>query len=125
MDGFALPRVRRMMIEYGEQFWRARWTSLYDLLGGNPLAAMPSLHFATSVMAAHLLGEIGPVHGAVAWSYTITLGLALVYLGEHYAADLLAGLALAEGVRAAAPGLTPVLERASRGIQALERRATA
>ena len=35
----------------------ARWAGLYDVLGGNPLAAMPSLHFATSLMAAHLLGE--------------------------------------------------------------------
>ena len=53
-----------MMIEYGEQFWGDRWGALYDVLGGNPLAAMPSLHFATSLMAAHLLSEVGPVAGA-------------------------------------------------------------
>jgi hypothetical protein len=45
-------RVRRMMIEYGEQFWGELWKPLYDVLGGNPLAAMPSLHFATSLMGA-------------------------------------------------------------------------
>jgi membrane-associated phospholipid phosphatase len=101
-------QVRRMMIEYGERFWGDRWPDLYDVLGGNPLAAMPSLHFATSVMAAHLLSEVGPVSGAVGWTYALTLGLALVYLGEHYAADLLAGAALAEGVRAGAPRATPV-----------------
>jgi membrane-associated phospholipid phosphatase len=123
MESFELPAVRRMMIEYGEQFWRARWTSLYDLLGGNPLAAMPSLHFATSVMAAHLLTEIGLVHGAVGWSYALTLGLALVYLGEHYVADLLAGLALTEGVRTLAPRVAPTLERVSGVIQGLEARA--
>ena len=43
------PELRRMMIEYGEQFWGHRWAPLYSVLGGNPLAAMPSLHFATSV----------------------------------------------------------------------------
>ena len=80
-----------MMIEYGEQFWGDRWGALYDVLGGNPLAAMPSLHFATSLMGAHLLGEVGPVAGAVGWTYALLLGLALVYLGEHYAADLLGG----------------------------------
>jgi membrane-associated phospholipid phosphatase len=115
--------VRRMMIEYGEQFWEDRWTALYDVLGGNPLAAMPSLHFATSLMAAHLLAEVGPVAGAVAWTYAVTLGLALVYLGEHYAADLLAGAALTETVRYAAPKTSPVVRRISRGLQVLEARA--
>ena len=96
-----------MMIEYGEEFWGDRWGDLYDVLGGNPLAAMPSLHFATSLMAAHLLSEVGPISGAVGWSYSLTLALALVYLGEHYAADLLAGGLLAETVRRSAPRLTP------------------
>ncbi len=94
--------VRRMMIEYGQQFWGSRWGDLYDVLGGNPLAAMPSLHFATSLMAAHLLSDVGPVAGAIGWGYAATLGLALVYLGEHYAADLIAGAGLTEGVRLAA-----------------------
>jgi len=122
-DGEEALHVRRMMIEYGEQFWGERWAALYDVLGGNPLAAMPSLHFATSLMAAHLLTEVGPVAGAVGWTYAITLGLALVYLGEHYAVDLIGGAALAEGVRAAAPRLTPLYQRVSAGLQALEPRA--
>ena len=86
-----VPRVRRMMIEYGEQFWGDRWDALYDVLGGNPLAAMPSLHFATSLMAAHLLSDTGRVAGVLGWTYAATLGIALVYLGEHYAVDLIAG----------------------------------
>jgi membrane-associated phospholipid phosphatase len=118
-------RVRRMMIEYGEQFWKHRWGPLYSLLGGNPLAAMPSLHFATSVNAAHLLSEVGVVEGTIGWAYALTLGLALVYLGEHYAVDLLAGLALTEGVRKLAPAATPVALRASRALQLLEARARA
>jgi membrane-associated phospholipid phosphatase len=105
------PPVRRMMIEYGQEFWGDRWGDLYDVLGGNPLAAMPSLHFATSLMAAHLLSEVGPVSGLVGWSYALSLGLALVYLGEHYAADLVAGAALAETVRRSAPRLTPAVQR--------------
>jgi membrane-associated phospholipid phosphatase len=121
-DGRPL-RVRRMMIEYGEQFWGDRWGALYDVLGGNPLAAMPSLHFATSVMGAHLLSEVDPVAGAVGWTYALTLGLALVYLGEHYAVDLIAGAALTEGIRYALPRLTPLYRRVSAGFQALEARA--
>jgi membrane-associated phospholipid phosphatase len=119
------PQVRRMMVEYGEQFWRHRWGPLYSVLGGNPLAAMPSLHFATSVNAAHLLAESGPLAGALGWTYALTLGLALVYLGEHYVVDLLAGLALTEGVRALAPVAGPPLERLAGFVQAIEARAQA
>ncbi len=121
-DGRPL-RVRRMMIEYGEQFWGERWGALYDVLGGNPLAAMPSLHFATSLMGAHLLSEVGPVSGAVGWTYAATLGLALVYLGEHYAVDLIGGAALAETIRNALPRLSPLYRRVSVALQALESRA--
>ena len=52
---------------------------------------MPSLHFATSVMAARMLAETGPAAGAAGWAYAGVLGFALVYLGEHYVVDLVAG----------------------------------
>jgi hypothetical protein len=104
------PRVRRMMIEYGEEFWGDNWPALYDVLGGNPLAAMPSLHFATSLMGAHLLSEVGPVAGAVGWTYAGLLGLALVYLGEHYAIDLGGGAVLAETVEHGAPRAAPLAQ---------------
>jgi hypothetical protein len=117
------PELRRMMVEYGEQFWRGFWEPLYRILGGNPLAAMPSLHFATSVQAAHVLREAGPAAGAFGWAYAATLGVALVYLGEHYVVDLAAGLALAEGIRAATPAVAPAAARLSRLVQALETKA--
>jgi hypothetical protein len=119
------PELRRMMVEYGEDFWGDRWTRLYGVLGGNPLAAMPSLHFATSVQAARVLSETGRVAGILGWAYTGTLGLALVYLGEHYVVDLMAGLALAEGVRRGAPAVAPAARALSRGVQSLEARARA
>jgi membrane-associated phospholipid phosphatase len=123
--GSGEPAMRRMMVEHGEAFWKSAWSPLYDVLGGNPLAAMPSLHFATSVMAAHLLTEAGPLQGALGWTYAVTLGFALVYLGEHYVVDLLAGLALTEGVRLAAPRAAPAARRVSAIVQALEARARA
>jgi membrane-associated phospholipid phosphatase len=113
--------VRRMMLEYGEEFWGERWPDLYDVLGGNPLAAMPSLHFATSMMGAHLLTEVGPGAGALGWTYASLLGLALVYLGEHYAADLLAGAALAEFVRRQAPRTRPGVVQLARMLGSLQR----
>jgi membrane-associated phospholipid phosphatase len=120
MEDGRTPELRRMMVEYGEHFWRSGWAPLYGVLGGNPLAAMPSLHFATSVSAAHVLSETGTVAGIVGWTYTALLGTALVYLGEHYVVDLAAGLALAEGVRAGAPSLGPLADRRSGAVQATE-----
>jgi membrane-associated phospholipid phosphatase len=117
------PRVRRMMIEYGEEFWGERWPALYDVLGGNPLAAMPSLHFATSIMGANLLSEVSPAAGAAAWTYTALLGLALVYLGEHYAVDLVGGAALAETVRRGAPRAKPLAQRVVRSLNGIHQRA--
>jgi membrane-associated phospholipid phosphatase len=113
-------KVRRMMIEYGEEFWGDLWEPLYDVLGGNPLAAMPSLHFATSLMGAHVLEEVDPIAGTVGWTYAITLGLALVYLGEHYLVDLIAGAALTEGIRAAAPRAAPLAKRLGRRLDRLQ-----
>jgi membrane-associated phospholipid phosphatase len=116
--------VRRMMVEYGEHFWKDGWGSLYSVFGGNPLAAMPSLHFATSVMAAFLLAEVGPLAGALGTAYAATLGFALVYLGEHYVVDLLAGAALTVGVRRLAPLAAPGFSRVGRAVAALEGIAT-
>ena len=119
------PELRRMMVEYGEQFWKSGWAPLYGVLGGNPLAAMPSLHFATSVTAAHVLAGTGPVAGALGWTYAATLGLALVYLGEHYLVDLLGGAVLTETVRAAAPRLVPLGRRWAALLDGLQARAAA
>jgi PAP2 superfamily protein len=125
MEDGRTPELRRMMVEYGEQFWRSGWAPLYGVLGGNPLAAMPSLHFATSVTAAHVLAETGTGAGLLGWAYTALLGTALVYLGEHYVVDLMAGLALAEGVRAGAPAAESPARRVSALVQAIEARARA
>ena len=122
MEDGRTPELRRMMVEYGEQFWKSGWAPLYGVLGGNPLAAMPSLHFATSVTAARVLSDTGRVAGVLGWTYAATLGVALVYLGEHYVVDLAAGLALAEAIRRGTPVAAPLVRGVSRAMQALEAR---
>jgi PAP2 superfamily protein len=116
----ALPHVRRIMTEAGERFWGRYWTRLYDSLSGNQLAAMPSLHFGTSVMAAHVLSDVGRGPGAVGWTYAGLLGFALVYLGEHYVVDLAAGLALAEAVRRLEPAGQPPARALGRFVRRWE-----
>lgn len=119
-----MPPVRRIMVEAGERVWRRLWQPLYSSIGGNPFAAMPSLHFGTSVMAARVLSQVGPRHAAVAWAYALTLGFGLVYLGEHYAVDLLAGFALAEGIWRLAPRVEPALAPLAALLKQLEPRAS-
>jgi len=112
--------VRRIMVEAGEKVWKGAWQPLYSGLEGNPFAAMPSLHFGTSVMAAHVLSDVGRGPGALGWAYALTLGFGLVYLGEHYVIDLIAGYALAELVRRGVPVVAPAVRSATRTIQRLE-----
>jgi membrane-associated phospholipid phosphatase len=118
-----MPPVRRIMAEAGERFWRRLWSPLYHSLQGNPFAAMPSLHFGTSVMAARILSQVGPRPAALGWAYTLTLGFGLVYLGEHYVIDLLAGLLLAESIWRVAPRVEPVVRLIAAAVQRLEPRA--
>ena len=117
--------MRRIMVDVGERVWGSLWPSLYRFFGGNPLAAMPSLHFGTSVMAASVLDDHGLVPAMLGWGYASVLGFALVYLGEHYVVDLAAGLALAVAIRAAAPLATPAVARFSRALARLEAAARA
>jgi membrane-associated phospholipid phosphatase len=113
--------VRRIMVEVGEDTWRSAWPKMYDALGGNPWAAMPSLHFATSLQAALSLSEAGKVEGALGWTYASTLGFALVYLGEHYVTDLIAGAALVAAVRRGEVLAEPLIRGVNGGLQRLER----
>jgi membrane-associated phospholipid phosphatase len=115
--------VRRVMVEVGEDVWGPAWTPLYEALGGNPWAAMPSLHFATSLQAAFLLAESGRVPGILGWSYALTLGFALVYLCEHYVVDLVAGASLVAAVRGGERAVEPAALAVSRAVQRLERMA--
>jgi membrane-associated phospholipid phosphatase len=115
-----MPSVRRIMAEAGERFWGRLWHPLYHSLEGNPFAAMPSLHFGTSVMAARVLSDVGRGPGAIGWAYALTLGFGLVYLGEHYVVDLIAGLTLAESVRRMAPAAEPAVRAVAGAVQRLE-----
>jgi membrane-associated phospholipid phosphatase len=120
-----IPRVRRIMVEVGETVWGRYWTPLYDGIGGNPFAAMPSLHYATSHAAARILSDAGRVPGALGWTYALLLAYSLIYLGEHYVLDLAAGLALAEAARRGTPLAEPVVRAVVARVRRLEAEARA
>jgi len=123
-QGIAEEKVRRIMVGIGEETWGSAWPRMYGTLGSNPWAAMPSLHFAASAMTAISLAEAGRLPGAIGWGYALSLGFALVYLGEHYVTDIAAGAALVAAVRRGEPVAEPAVLAVNRGLRRLERLAS-
>ena len=66
----------------------------YNSLNPNPVAAMPSLHAAFPFLGFLALLPVWPraAYAALAWS--LMVWFAVVYLGEHYAIDVFAGVLL-------------------------------
>jgi membrane-associated phospholipid phosphatase len=78
--------------------------------GSNPVAAMPSLHAGAAMLVALFLwpSVSGRVRAAL-MAYAVAMALTLVYTGEHYVVDVVAGwmvaaLAVAVAVLAARVG---------------------
>jgi len=89
------PTVLRIMEPIGKQLGGGLYQAGYSVVGeSNPIAAMPSIHFAVTfllVMASYAFSKRWQL---AAWFYAISMGLALVYMGEHYVVDILAGGAI-------------------------------
>ena len=89
---------------------------------GNPWGSMPSDHISSAAITAMGLGELGPLYGALGWSYVAAASFAIVYLGEHYVADVVVGLAIAELVRRGEPFAAPIVRAVARVAGLAERR---
>jgi membrane-associated phospholipid phosphatase len=64
--------------------------------GSNPVAAMPSLHTAFAALIAMVLAmHIRSRLRYLLWLYPMAMGLVLIYTGEHYVLDIVAGIAYA------------------------------
>lgn len=61
-------------------------------VGSNPVAAMPSLHAGAAFLAAAFLWpSVSRVVRGLLVAYALAMALTLVYTGEHYVVDVLAG----------------------------------
>jgi hypothetical protein len=68
--------------------------TLQKLFDDNPVAAVPSLHAAYSLLVVLIVRLIWPRLTPLAALYAVAMQFSVVYLGEHYVADLIAGDAL-------------------------------
>jgi membrane-associated phospholipid phosphatase len=86
------PTVLRIMEPIGRQLGGGIYQAGYNVVGeSNPIAAMPSIHFAITFLLVCIARDHGRAWRVLAWIYAISMGLALVYLGEHYVVDIIAG----------------------------------
>ena len=83
---------------------------------GNPWGSMPSDHISSAAITAMALSEVGSVYGAIGWTYVVAATFAVVYLGEHYVADVIVGLLVAEAVRRAEPLAAPFARAVARAV---------
>ncbi len=61
----------------------------------NPTAAMPSIHMALTFLVLLLAREFAPRWTWPLVAYNILMAFSLVYLGEHYVTDVMAGVIVA------------------------------
>ena len=72
--------------------------SFYNEISPNLVAAVPSLHAAVATLFSIFIFKFyGKFLGAVSLIYPIILYVGVVYLGEHYAFDILVGVLYAVG----------------------------
>ena len=83
---------------------------------GNPWGSMPSDHISSAAITAMGLTEVGPVYGALGWTYVAAASFAIIYLGEHYVADVVVGLAIAEAVRRTEPLAAPFVRAVAHAV---------
>ena len=113
MDGDVQRVVRRVVC----RILNRPMPSEDDDVPGNPWGSMPSDHISSAAMTAMALSEISPAHGAVGWLYVGGAAFAVIYLGEHYLMDVLAGLAVAEIVRQAEPLAAPLVRAVAYALE--------
>lgn len=95
-DNGALPGVARIMDYVGGRMDPSTYRRAYDAIGvPNPVAAMPSLHmgitFTLFLFSRQVSGRLATLLGV----YSGLMAFSLVYLGEHYVADVLMGALVA------------------------------
>jgi membrane-associated phospholipid phosphatase len=100
-QGLQLPPVDRIVPEVWGDLGVGTMQSVYE--NGslvNTVAAMPSLHAAYPFMLLLFFWPAGRLVRVGLGLYTLAMAFALVYGGEHYVTDILAGWAMAGAVYA-------------------------
>lgn len=92
IDSPGAPVVLRIMEPIAKQLGGGLYQAGYKIVGeSNPIAAMPSIHFAVTFLLVWAARGRGRFWEIASIFYAASMGLALVYMGEHYVIDIIAG----------------------------------
>jgi membrane-associated phospholipid phosphatase len=84
------------MENIGEKLGGGIYRASYKVIGeSNPIAAMPSIHMAITFLLAFPALVVSKRWGLIMLAYSAMMGYSLMYLGEHYFIDVLAGCMVA------------------------------
>lgn len=89
-----IPTVYRILADIGGDVAPGAFETGYSVAGVNPVAAMPSLHVAIPCLLAIALWKYRIWRWVGVW-YAASMWFAVMYMGEHYFVDGLAGLGAA------------------------------
>jgi len=93
--------------------------SVYNHITPNPVAAFPSLHAGVSTLFSIIIFKLyGRRWGSLSLIYPALIFFGVVYEGEHYGSDVLAGIIYAIAAYLAAPYATAFLAKNWRRIKA-------
>jgi len=87
----AVPKL----IHFNTEIYNMHIPDLTSKFGTNPVAAMPSLHAAFPLLCAFLLFKYFRWKSCPFLLYTGTVLFTIVYTGDHYIVDIIAGVILA------------------------------
>jgi hypothetical protein len=90
--GFLPPVTKIMDATFSDLSTQIQLPSIYRLCGVNLVAAVPSLHAAYPLLTALFVGRKAPKLIPVMALYVVSVWVAVVYLGEHYAFDVFVGM---------------------------------
>lgn len=92
IDSPTAPVVQRIMEPIAMELGGGLYQAGYKIVGeSNPIAAMPSMHFGITFILVWVARGRGLGWEIAAWFYSLSMGAALVYMGEHYVIDIIVG----------------------------------
>ena len=113
-ESIKMASVDRIVPEVWGQLGVGTAQSLYENRDFvNPVAAMPSLHAAFPLMLLLFFWSAGRWVRLALGLYTLAMAFALVYGGEHFVIDILAGWAMALAVHAVVSAISRSRRRTS------------
>jgi membrane-associated phospholipid phosphatase len=88
------PHVYQVLPDIAGEVTPGTYENAYEVAGANPVAAMPSLHAAVPFLMAIALWQYSRLRWAGV-AYAVAMLFSVVYLGEHYVVDGIAGWGVA------------------------------